>query len=244
MTSLGPLKIRISAPHPEQRRVSFAVASALLRYPDGALLDDLGLFVSTTDQLPSALRQPFVHLSEHLSSRPLLDSQALYVATFDLKRRCCLYLSYYLNGDTRRRGLALWRLQEAYRRAGFRVAQGELPDFLPALLELAATGGESQAVELMQEHRAGIRLLLAALDELGSPYAGVVQTVDSLLPGSAPGVIANAVRLAHDGPPSELVGIETHEAFEPYGKHESCGGFVPGEASGLGLARCEGQEAL
>jgi len=217
MTKFGALKLLSPAVPTEPRRVAFAVASALLRYPDEPLLGDLALLASAIGGLPSALRQPFARLIEHLSTEPLLDAQARYVATFDLKRRCCLYLSYYLNGDTRRRGQALWRFQDAYRRAGVTVVGGELPDYLPALLELAATGGEAPAVQLMEEHRAGIHVLLAALDEAGSPYCGVVGAVDSLLPAPTPRLIASAARIAREGPPTELVGVEPREAFEVYG---------------------------
>jgi len=207
---------------PAHRRVAFATASVLLRYPDQRLVEDLPLLASATGDLPAHLRQPFAELIDHLASGPLLDSQAHYVTTFDLKRRCCLYLSYYLNGDTRRRGMALWQFQDAFRLAGFHVLDGELPDFLPALLELAATGGEETASELLQQHRAGIRVLLAALDDLSSPYGGIVRAIDSLLPASAPGAIANALLLALEGPPTELVGVEPREAFDPYGQVDPC----------------------
>src|ERR1039458_9257145 len=137
---------------PAHRRVAFAAGSVLLRYPDEGLVEDLALIISATGDLPKALRQPFGELAEHLSTKQLLDSQAQYVATFDLKRRCCLYLSYYLSGDTRRRGMALWQFQEAYRLAGFQVLRGELPDYLPVLLELAASGAEGAAIELIEGH--------------------------------------------------------------------------------------------
>ena len=67
-----------------------------------------------------------------------MEAAAAYVDTFDLRRRRSLHLTYYRHGDTRERGMALTALVDAYRVAGFRVAPGELPDFLPALLELAA----------------------------------------------------------------------------------------------------------
>jgi len=220
--------------NPAQRRVAFAAGSVLLRYPDGHLIEDLALIVAATGGLPNALRQPLEELAEYLSTKPVLESQAQYVTTFDLKRRCCLYLSYYLNGDTRRRGMALWQFQEAFRLAGFQVLNGELADYLPALLELAASGGEDLAVELMEQHRAGIRVLLTALDELGSPYAGVVRAVDSLLPAPLPGAIANALLLARKGPPTELVGIEPREAFDPYGKHDPCAACAPVGPPGAG----------
>jgi nitrate reductase delta subunit len=119
--------------------------------------------------------------------------------------------------------MALWRFQDAYRSAGQQVVQGELPDYLPALLEFAAMGGERPAVQLMSEHRAGILVLLEALEELASPYAGIVRAVDSLLPPREDRVISDAERLVYEGPPSELVGIDDVEVFEPYGTQGSCG---------------------
>ena len=41
-----------------------------------------------------------------------------YVATFDLTRKCALYLTYFAYGDTRRRGMALVQFKQAYRAAG------------------------------------------------------------------------------------------------------------------------------
>ena len=228
---------------PAHRRIAFAAGSVLLRYPDEHLVEDLTLIIAATGELPKALRLAFEELTEHLSTKPLLETQAQFVATFDLKRRCCLYLSYYLNGDTRRRGMALWQFQEAYRMAGFRVLRGELPDYLPALLELAASGGEDFAIELMKQHRAGIRVLLAALDELGSPYAEVVRAVDSLLPAPIPGAIANALLVARKGPPTELVGIEPREAFDPYEKHDPCTACSPVGSPGAGIGYEARQES-
>jgi nitrate reductase delta subunit len=215
MTRLAA-RLRISGLGEEERRVSFAIASSLLRYPDENLLAALGPLCAAADGLPSAARRPISDLGRYLGDHTLLESQAAYVATFDLKRRCSLYLSYYLNGDTRRRGAALWRFQQAYRRAGLRVGNGELPDYLPALLELAATVPGSAAIELMREHLVGIRVLRGALEELDSPYAGVVAAVETLLPGSGSAVTAEAMRLAQAGPPAELVGLEPPGALGPY----------------------------
>lgn len=207
---------------PDEVRGAFAAASIMLRYPDELLVDSLGSLSTLSGQLPSSIRTPYIEICRYLSETPLLESQSQYVATFDLKRRCCLYLSYYLNGDTRRRGMALWRFQDAYRQAGQQVVQGELPDYLPALLEFAATGGDRAAIHLMNEHRAGILVLLEALEELASPYAGIVRAVDSLLPAREDRVISDAERLVYEGPPAELVGIGDTEIFEPYGVQSSC----------------------
>jgi nitrate reductase delta subunit len=203
-------------------RGAFAAASVLLRYPDEPLIESLDVLASLNERFPSDFRKPYEAMCRYLSENSLLESQARYVATFDLKRRCCLYLSYYLNGDTRRRGMALWRFQDVYRRAGQRVVPGELPDYLPALLEFAASGGEQSAINLMNEHRAGILVLLEALEELSSPYSGIIRAIDSLLAPRGDRVVSEAERLVYEGPPLELVGIDDVENFEPYGTQSSC----------------------
>ena len=223
MSHRGLLAAPDIRPRGPQRRVAYAAISALLRYPDEALVRDLPLLEAAADTLPACAGGPLSRLIAHLASEPLLGLQAAYVATFDLQRRCCLYLSYCLNGDTRRRGGALWRFRDAYRQAGFRLVGGELPDYLPMLLELAASDGggggadgENAAVELIREHREGILVLRSALDARGSPYADAVRALEAVLPPASSSATATAVRLAREGPPSELVGLEPSGAFEPY----------------------------
>lgn len=185
-----------------------AVASLLLRYPDADLLErlpDLGAAVST---LSRHERESLSRFLEHLAATPLLELQEEYVATFDLKRRCCLYLSYYLNGDTRRRGLALVGFKDAYRAAGLAVSDDELPDFLPVVLEFAATGDGRGGQDLLVAHRRGLEVLRAALHDLGSPYAGVVDAVVATLPAPTGKDLEAAAVLTAEGPPTELVGLE------------------------------------
>jgi nitrate reductase delta subunit len=146
----------------------------------------------------------FPHFETYLEGTPLAALQAQYVETFDLRKRCCLYLTYYTHGDTRRRGLALLKFRQAYQRAGLVLTDEELPDHLAVVLEFSAAGHSREATELMLAHRAGIDLLWYALDELGSPYAEVVAAVRATLP---PADAAEVRTLALDGPPTELVGI-------------------------------------
>ena len=105
-----------------------------------------------------------------------MGAATAYVDAFDLRRRRSLYLTYYRHGDTRERGMALAALVGAYKSAGFVLAPGELPDFLPALLELAASHPDGQA--LLSEHRPALSALRAGLEEAGSAYAGAVAAVD------------------------------------------------------------------
>ena len=207
----------------DQRRIVYALVSTLLRYPDQALQADLPGFRDAVAQLPDSVAEPLERMVQYLDDVELLTLQRAYVDLFDLRRRCCLYLSYYLNGDTRRRGQALWEFQDSYRRAGFCVEARELPDFLPAVLELGAVGDESVALELLQPHRGGLRLLRDALSEAESPYVDAIVALDAALPPPKPGVIANAFLLRQYGPPTELVGVEPHDGMGPFEPGGSAG---------------------
>ena len=200
-------------PDRRERAIVFLVASRLLSYPDDDLAAALPMLRAATDTLgpgSAGAHDDLVAAFEHLESTPLLAAQQDYVSTFDLKRRCCLYLTYYLNGDTRRRGMALWRFQETYRRAGQRLTSGELPDFLPVLLEFAAADDDADAaaLTLLDEHREGLEVLVAALERFRSPYASVVHAVVQVLPELTAEQRAAAARLVAEGPPAELVGLE------------------------------------
>ena len=89
---------------------------------------------------------------------PLAELQRTYVDAFDLSRKHALYLSYWTDGDTRRRGEVLAAFKQRYRDSGFLVdTRGELPDFLPLVLEFAAIADPDDG-RLLQavpaEHRA------------------------------------------------------------------------------------------
>lgn len=171
-------------------------ASIALSYPSDA----------TVERLPP-FRGAFPRLSSYLETTPLSTVAAHYVETFDLRKRCCLYLTYYTHGDTRRRGLALLRFRQAYRAAGLEATEEELPDHLAVVLEFSAAGNYREAMDLLVAHRAGLELLWHALDELGSPYALAVAAVRATLPPPGPADIAAARLLAQEGPPMEQVGL-------------------------------------
>ncbi|MFF4128749.1 nitrate reductase molybdenum cofactor assembly chaperone [Microbispora rosea] len=198
-------------------RAVHLTASVLLSYPDERLIEALPLLNSTVAQLgPGEPARRLAAFLDHVAATPLPELAEHYVATFDLKRRCCPYLTYYTYGDTRRRGMALLRFKHAYQAAGFEIAD-ELPDHLGVVCELSGRGATEQAVRLLREHRAGVETLLRALGEEHSPYADVVAAVLATLPPPTERERRAALRMAEEGPPAEEVGLEPygHEAFVP-----------------------------
>ena len=119
---------------------------------------------------------------------------------FDTRRRCCLYLTWWTDGETRRRGPRSPRSRTATAEPGVEFAGTELPDFLPAVLEFAATADLAGGLALLQDHRPGIELLRLALLDAATPYAAPVEAVCALLPGPSPADVAAAKALARTGP--------------------------------------------
>lgn len=178
----------------------------LLGYPDEELQATLPVLADEIDQLPAATSEPLTRFLVHAKATPALQLAEHFVETFDNQRRCCLYLTYYAHGDTRKRGMALLEFKMAYRRAGLELGPDELPDHLAVVLEYAASdpvGGR----QLLLDHRAGIELLRLALEDAKSPYADVLRAVVATLPTLAGDEREAVHRLAVQGPPTEEVGL-------------------------------------
>ena len=186
----------------------FKLASVLLQYPTMALFDGLDYLDATAAGSSRSSREAFCRFLAWLRVTPPAEVARHYVETFDLRRRCALYLTYYRHGDTRRRGMAMLEFKAAYRAAGFEplTEDGELPDYLPLVLDFAALHPPGE--KLLRAHRADLELLLRGLRQAGSPYAGVVEAVCAQLPGLRRPDLVRIRQAWQQGPPAEEVGLE------------------------------------
>ncbi|HET9828199.1 MAG TPA: nitrate reductase molybdenum cofactor assembly chaperone [Nocardioidaceae bacterium] len=185
----------------------FKLASVLLQYPTQALfaaLDDLAAVVSTVS--PRESRAAFGRFVDWLRVKPGDQVAQHYVETFDLRRRCALYLTYFRYGDTRERGMSLLTFKSAYRAAGFVPTEDELPDYLPMVLDFAALSPPGE--RLLRSHRADVELLHRALRQSQSPYADVVLAVRAQLPRLGRREVTIVDKAWQEGPPKDSVGLE------------------------------------
>ena len=161
----------------------YKLASVLLQYPTTALFAGIGeLDAAAAQASPRASRDAFARFLLWLRATPPTQVGQHYVETFDLRRRCALYLSYYRYGDTRKRGMSMLTFKTAYRAAGFDPSDDELPDYLPMVLDFAALAPRGE--KLLRAHRADLELLRRALDQAATPYVDVVAAICALLPRS------------------------------------------------------------
>ncbi|WP_104526350.1 nitrate reductase molybdenum cofactor assembly chaperone, partial [Blastococcus atacamensis] len=192
----------------QERGRLFELAALLLTYPDPELLAARGELSTAAGalehrQVADAVQRFLIWFDQ----TPATAIGQHYVQTFDLRRKSGLYLTYYLHGDTRKRGIALLTLKQRYRAHGLTLREGELPDLLPVVLEFAATVGPGDGEAPLRQHRQGIELLRAALEAVGSPYVHLLDAVCLALPPITDADRAAIAALAVDGPPVESVGL-------------------------------------
>ncbi|MFI6438667.1 nitrate reductase molybdenum cofactor assembly chaperone [Streptomyces sp. NPDC050759] len=143
--------------------VLYQAAALCLTYPGDDFRARLPLLREAAPQL-----RAFV---DHAAVTPARDLAAHYVQVFDFGNRHSLYLSSWLDGDT--------RFRDVYRAAGLEFTGEELPDFLPSVLEFAARTGD---LGLLTEHRHALEQLRSRLTDFGTPYATVLDAVCATLP--------------------------------------------------------------
>lgn len=200
-----------------QRRVAHMAASVLLDYPDETDPGRFAIVRAALSLLPdevAGLLGRFLDDAEEMGTRRLAEH---YVETFDRRRRCSLYLSYYDAGDTRKRGTAILAFRDALAATGWELTRKELPDFLPVVLELSARSEGDIAGDLLASHRDGLEVVRSALAQLGSPYQWVLEALALTLPDIDDETRERYVSLVTQGPPAELVGIVDTLPFPQFG---------------------------
>jgi nitrate reductase delta subunit len=195
-----------------QLATAWQVVSLLLEYPTEELLGRRPLLADAVSGLPAPVREPVSQFLTTLETAPLGQLQRDYVETFDVTRRCCLYLTYFAHGDTRKRGLALVQFKQAYRKAGVEFEAAELPDHLSVVLEFGASYDAETAWRLLNDHRAGIEMLRIALAEKGSPWHDLMLALVATLPELKGEDQDKMLALIAQGPPAEEVGLD----LQPY----------------------------
>ena len=153
------------------------VLAALLGYPHAELLGFLPEMRDVLQQqgaLGAAREAELLALITLLERADPLHAEADYVALFDRGRATSLHLFEHVHGDSRERGPAMIDLAQTYEKAGLYLAEGELPDYLPAVLEFVSTQPPKEARAFLAEIAHILNAIFAALQRLASPYAAVL----------------------------------------------------------------------
>ncbi|MEX0957696.1 MAG: nitrate reductase molybdenum cofactor assembly chaperone [Burkholderiales bacterium] len=180
---------------------SLRVFAALLGYPDAAMrthLPEMREILQGERALTAGRQAEIDALIDALVNDEPLDTEARYVDLFDRSRNTSLHLFEHVHGDSRDRGPAMIDLAQTYEQAGLYLAPGELPDYLPVVLEFVSTQPPREARDFLGEIAHILNTLFSALQTRESAYASVIGALLELA-----GEQAQAVKLAAEPPLDE-----------------------------------------
>ena len=177
---------------------SLRVLARLLGYPNAELCGHLSDMRSALHDERALTTPRLAELDAFISSlgrKAVLEAEADYVDLFDRGRATSLHLFEHVHGDSRDRGPAMIDLTKTYEQSGLFLSDGELPDFLPVVLEFASTLEPQQAREFLGEMAHIFNAIFAALQKRQSSYAAVLGALLELA-----GEKASPVEVAADEP--------------------------------------------
>lgn len=221
--------LSFTSPPPKMTHTLRALAW-LLRYPDAelrGLAPALATALRDEGALDAGRLAELAALTQRLARMDAITLETEYVDLFDRGRRTALHLFEHVHGDSRDRGQAMVDLMQTYERAGLQLSPGELPDYLPVVLEFASTQPPREAREFLRETAHIARSIFSALAERRSPYASVLAAVLDLA-----GEAAQRVELAPE-PPLD----ESWAEPEAFGGCESRGQSRPSEPQPIHIVR-------
>jgi len=168
-----------------EHRSLFKIVSILLLYPQEDLIGsipELGSAIGSLQELPG--KSACAVFLSYLQSKPLIRLQEEYTRTFDLNPPTSLNLTFHQLGDSKERGNALAGLIKVYRTAGYETSTGELPDYLPMILEFLSVCPSEYGERILTNFQDSILLVTDRLRSMDSPYVGLLEALPAV--GSVP----------------------------------------------------------
>lgn len=160
------------------KKDSLQVLSMLLNYPDDDLLNRLDEIASILDRSPSAeiksASQAYIH---YLQTHAPIHVQERYTAVFDMNPGTTMNLTYHAFGDNEKRAAALAHLQHNYDQAGWQRITGELPDYLPLMLEFLSICPDPEHTAPAWLCLRGMQSLVERLEKKEPIYAALLQPI-------------------------------------------------------------------
>jgi nitrate reductase delta subunit len=162
----------------DHHRDTLQVLSVLLHYPDEDMLNGLEEIESRAADLPRAETKSAVQMFiGELKSQPPIGVQERYTAVFDMDPTTTLNITYHAFGDNEKRAAALAYLQHTYEQAGWARVTGELPDYLPLMLEFLSVCADPRHAQAVWQCLQSMPPLVARLEEKAPVYAALLQPI-------------------------------------------------------------------
>ena len=159
----------------------FNVLSRLIDYPSDELMENLDSvieFVSDSTEIDDNEQKTIMEFISWMRVHTTTGIQQAYVETFDMVPEHDLHLTHHIFGDDNARGPALIDLSEHFKSEGLDLLEGEIPDFLPLILEYVSTLDDMESRVFLGDAKKIIKVIADNLDEAESPYAKLIRIIE------------------------------------------------------------------
>ena len=143
----------------EEYKKILRIAAYLLEYPDAAWWEEFSEYRAAARELKNQqTREVFHDLFDYVEGVGAKEYEQDYVRKFDFSQNTNLYLTTHNRTDFGKQSEEMHTYKRLFLDNGYDLPK-ELPDYLPALLELAATVDREQAKKILDTARPKIELL-------------------------------------------------------------------------------------
>ena len=160
----------------------YKILSKLLDYPEREIIDNLDELIEIINnsfEINQIEKESLVTFINWMSKHSVIEIQQEYVKTFDMTPDHSLHLTHHIFGDDKARGPALIDLNEHFKSEGFEMKQGEIPDYLPLILEYISTLNEIEAGTFLADANKIVKILTKNLFKANSPFSGLTKILEN-----------------------------------------------------------------
>ena len=153
------------------------ITAYLLEYPDESWRSEFAEYRQTASELSNAqVRDVFKDYFDYVEQVGAKEYEQQYVRRFDFSQNTNLYLTTHNRTDFGKQSTEMNEFKQLFLENGYDL-RNELPDYLPALLELAATVERNSARKIFSTARSKIELLRERLIEAKLPQVFLLDVI-------------------------------------------------------------------
>ena len=161
----------------DEYRQVLKIAAYLLEYPDESWRAEFDEYRAAASELSTAqFRDVFKDYFDYVEQLGAKEYEQQYVRKFDFSQNTNLYLTTHNRTDFGKQANEMHEYKTLFLENGYDL-QKELPDYLPALLELAATVEQSAARKILAKAHDKLELLRERFIEAKLPQVFLLDVV-------------------------------------------------------------------
>ena len=161
----------------EEYQLTLKIAAYFLEYPDEDWRRDFSEYREAAEKISTPqVKDAFADLFDYVESLSAQEYENLYVRSFDFSQNTNLYLTTHNRTDFGKQAQEMHEFKTLFLENGYDLNK-ELPDYLPAILELAAAVPPKNAKKILDAARNKIELLRDRFIEAKLAQAFLLDTI-------------------------------------------------------------------